>query len=104
MNIKHMRTDVLTRKQMLAFSCAQTWRILTSTVCDGGGDDDDHHHHEQQSYFCRRRPIGPLVSTTTTDPFSLSLSLSLYIYIYIYIYSPDSGDCQDYSLEVYDAV
>jgi hypothetical protein len=54
MNIKSMRTDVLTRKQMLTFSCAQTWRILTSTVCDGGGgenddddDDDDHHHHEQ---------------------------------------------------------
>ena len=78
MNIKRSSTDVLTRKQMMALSCAQTWRILTSAVRGGGGggdggggggddDDDDHHHHhheQQSSYFCRHRPTGLLVSTT----------------------------------------
>ena len=37
MNIKRSSTDVLTRKQMMALSCAQTWRILTSAVRGGGG-------------------------------------------------------------------
>jgi len=32
MNIKRGRTDVLTRKQMMAVSCAQTWRFVVVVV------------------------------------------------------------------------